>query len=185
MEIKKELGLYGEYSSDTFSLFFSQIINHTTFRRCDKSQPTEHKSQGKVLYDKGDITITYSNPTLETYFPSMYAVADPNDAHRYFVGLTLSDSFTNNQLYGIFLYFNLNSGKTSQMHILSSFCVNYDSRNGSYNENNTFLFNQCLIFVGCHRDTCKYLIDIHCFDYHDRYIASARDRYDMIHAYNY
>ncbi len=187
MEVKRELNLYNENSNEGFFLFYSNVIRNTTFKRFDKSQPTtKDKSshpQGKVIYDKGNITITYSNPTLETYFPNMYVVADPNDAHRYFVALPMSgDFYTDKQLHGIFLYFNLNDGNTSKVVILSKVCLRYDARNGSYNENNTFLFNQCLIFVGSHRDTRQYHIDISCFDYHDGYIASTIDRAN-IHAY--
>lgn len=166
--------IYCHVSNDFFD-FYSNIVSSTIFKKVLKTNLQEYlnsnKNQFNVIFETEMYCIIYSNPTLDKLIHKIYMVSDPNDTHRYFLGIFTYGNYTSAKIFGQFVYFNSN-GNVTNLVIVPNLLLNYDYRNEGVDQLNTFLYNQTLIFIETHRDGHSYMITTCCFDYNDNLLAA-------------
>ena len=92
----------------------------------------------------------------------MFVIPDLFDSNRYFVGFQFRSGTLEYTISGMIIYFDSNGiaskcdkdyTKTSEINILDKAVCTYDTRNGIIDENNSYLYNQTLMFTQVGRDT--------------------------------
>lgn len=154
---------------DGFIHFYSSVISNTIFMKFDReneilSNNNIYKIRNNISENGRQVCIVHTNDTLDKYTQYMYAVHDPMDHRRFFIGIVFGGSNTSSLISGLFVYFDDN-GSVSLKNIVNSILCNYEYRNGIIDEKNTFLYNQTLLMHEVHRDSNNYIITICCFGY--------------------
>jgi hypothetical protein len=176
-----EFEIYNDLYKNDFYVFFEKIIKKTFFHKLDITNQLgdflekNNLSNKNIIYNKKDYAIVYVNPIITDFDFDLYAVCDIRDPNRHFVGVKVKNVgySTNINIFGFFLYF----GKTNNVVdivIVPRQIFQYDWRNGVIDENNTFLYNQSLVFLESHRDG-HYQFTVCCFTYDDIFIGSHQD----------
>ena len=176
METNKSFTIYKTQNKKAYYLFFENIIKSTIFKTKLVREPND-----LVLYSK-DFIITFENPILEKYC-KLFCIIDSNDNNRFFVGINISISVLSYGLTGLFLYFD--NDKIVDMVIIPEILREYDYKNGIVGSDDTFLYNQSLVFLDKQRDSNVYRITTVCFDYYDKVLGKHTDFTNIIAPYTY
>ncbi len=164
------------YESNDFFVFYQKIVSGTKFKRLLNNQVDDYiksnnLTRSVVIYEDQTYSIIYQNPTLTSFSDYIYMIADPNDSHRYFLGIMVHGYCTSIKIYGNFVYFN-SLGDLTELILVPKMLLSFDYRNGRVDKSNTFLYNQSLVFVESHRDTRSYMITVCAFGYYDDLLAT-------------
>ncbi len=167
------------YESNDFFVFYQKIVSGTKFKRFLNNQVDDYiksnnLSKSVVIYSDQTYSIIYQNPTLTSFSDYIYMIADPNDSHRYFLGIMVHGYCTSIKIYGNFVYFN-SLGDLTELILVPKMLLSFDYRNGRVDKSNTFLYNQSLVFVESHRDSRSYMITVCAFGYYDDLLASSTE----------
>ena len=132
MEEIISLEIYPNVQSNDFFDFYTKIMSMTMFKKVVHSKIDDYKEQEqfKVLFSTETYSIYYSNPTLDQFTNKIFMVSDPDDDHRYFLGVIMMGNYTTGKLFGNFVYFNSTTGKVSQLISIPKKIFDFDYRNG-------------------------------------------------------
>jgi len=166
-----------------FFHFYSSVLSNTVFMKMatDSEVLTTnniYKVNMKNSENNQNMSILHTNDALDKYTEYIYAVADPLDKHRFFIGVIFRGYYTSMLVSGMFLYFD-NDGNNLKKTVMESILCNYDCRNGKIDETNTYLYNQTLLMTQMHRDSNTQIITLACFDYNDTLLGISMEYTDI------
>ena len=173
MEINKSFNICNIQNTHGYYNFFENIVKSTIFKKIIKDKDSE-ENKNNIIYNNKSFIIIYENPILEKMC-SLFAITDPNDINRFFVGINISIGISSYALTGLFLYFD--NDKVVDMVIIPEILKICDS---IISDNDIYLYNQTIVILYKNRTLNVYRINVNCFNYYDKLLGKHTDYTDII-----
>lgn len=178
---KKEHCVLSGISRSSFEAFWNNAVKTITFKKTTASSSSKEAKNSNIMnpdtrniiYKKNNVQIEmiYPNNLLHHLFNYIFAVRDCSQENRYFVGFAFDMFDINVAIAGMIVYFN-SSGHSSTV-IFNNILCSYDRRNGRIESNNSFLYNQTLLFTNTHRDCGSVILFMNLLSYEDTILSQC------------